>query len=127
MTNDTLVSINVINEESKVLLNSSSVPILYYWNGEGKLIENIFSDNSFKAQYISSIKTYEEYKNRAVYYFYFKFNEETGDEEYYDNSIKICNYFSFSLCSFSGIIGPFLYIIGNEYKKSALQSGAKGV
>ena len=96
MTNDTLVSINVINEKTNTLLNLSQVPILYYWNGEGDLIKSIINDKSFKDQYIYPIRTYNDYNNRLICFFHFKFNDETGDEEYYDTGVSIKEYFPLS-------------------------------
>ena len=118
MTNDTLVSINVVDQKNNILLNNTLVPILYYWNGEGDLIKNIINDKSFRSQYITSIKTYEEYINRSIYYFFFKFNEDTGDEEYTDKSFKISELISFSDLNDSMVLSLLSEKMKELYKTS---------
>ena len=95
MTNDSLVSINIYNKKTKELYNDNLVPILFYWNGNGEIIDNIIKSNYFKDKYLNNINDYEKFINLQLSFFYFKLNQDTNEEEYYDTTIDICEYFSF--------------------------------
>lgn len=108
MINDTLVSINVINQKTNTLLNESQVPLLFYFNGEGDLKHNIVFNKSFIEKYISKIKSYEDYKNILVCYFDFEFDEKTGDEVYHDEGFYLHEYFHFSDLPINTIAGDLV-------------------
>lgn len=108
MINDTLVSINVINQRTNTLLNESQVPLLFYYNGEGDLKHSIVFNKSFIEKYISKIKSYEDYKNILVCYFDFEFDEKTGDEVYHDEGFYLHEYFHFSDLPINTIAGDLV-------------------
>ena len=74
MTNDSLVSINIYNKQTKELYNDNLVPILFYWNGNGEIIDNIIKSNYFKDKYLNNINDYEKFINLQLSFFYFKLN-----------------------------------------------------
>ena len=88
MITDTLVSMNLFNNENNQLVNK--IPILYYWNGEGDLLKNIITDKSFLEKYFNNID-YSLYINLYLGYFFFEFDKD-DNEIYKDNIIKISDY-----------------------------------
>lgn len=106
MFKDSLVAINIINNENdkKELLNKTNFPILYYWDGENSLTESIKNDVDFKQYCLSICNNLDIYLNSKIHYFYFKFKDDTDDytefdelpltdiiklDEFNDNSIYI--------------------------------------
>ena len=73
MLNDSLVAINIYNKDTKELYNNKETPILYYWNGEGDLLQSILNDKQFKDNYINKINNIDVYRNMKMSYFYFCF------------------------------------------------------
>lgn len=84
---ESLVAINLcttINNHS-VLLNTRSMPILFYWNGEDTLDFTIKNSEAFKS-FITSISIFDNpdlFWKSYIAYFYF------GDDDYTDNTIYI--------------------------------------
>lgn len=89
--NDSLVAINVYDKITYMLYNKSCVPILFYWNGQGDLLESILKDEKFKETYLNTIIDYNVFKNLIISYFYFKFGED-GKEIYDDRVESIYKY-----------------------------------
>ena len=89
MERDSLVAINIINNDNK-LLNKTSMPMLYYWNGESDVLDDLSNDTNL-TEYLTTLLTKpEEYLNIFLSYFYFKYNEN-NEEDYSDNTIQIQN------------------------------------
>lgn len=78
MKNDSLVAINLTYNNK--LLNPSNVPILFYWDGNGNLINEIIKDESFLSLIIKKCFNLEMYTNSILSYFYFKDENETYTE-----------------------------------------------
>lgn len=125
MYRDSLVSINIYDKESKKLYNKSLVPLLFYWNGEGELLNNIINDKKFINEYLNNIIEYKDFINLEMSFFYFKINEN-NEEEYSDKSILISDYIKLNEFSSNQIIYnliiPYFYelyekAIGNKYEK----------
>ena len=96
MTNDSLVAINVYEKSTNKLLNKViGVPLLFYWDGEGDLFKTILNNQDFKNNYLN-FDNYKDYLNCEIGYFYFKFNEDNGNEEYLDSKYSIHEYYHFS-------------------------------
>lgn len=96
MINDSLVAINVYDNSTDKLLNKvKGIPLLFYWNGEGELINIILNNKQFKENYLT-FNNYKDYLNCCIGYFFFKFNEENGSEEYEDTSIILHEHYHFS-------------------------------
>ena len=88
MNIDTLVAINIFNENKNNIINK--IPILFYWNGEGDLINSIFNDQNFIDKYFNNLN-YNDYCNLKLGYFYFKYNDKY-EEIYTDNIVNISEY-----------------------------------
>ena len=88
MIHDTLVAINIYDQNTNVLINKSLVPILFYWNGKGDLVNCILNDNKFKENYLDTILDYETFRNLEMSYFHFELQED-GTEAYSDTAILI--------------------------------------
>jgi len=88
MLNDSLVAINIYDQNTNVLINKSLVPILFYWNGKGDLLNNILNDEKFKENYLNSILDFDTFRNLEMSYFYFELQED-GKEAYSDHVILI--------------------------------------
>lgn len=125
MYRDSLVAINIYSKESNKLYNKSLVPLLFYWNGNGELIETILKDNKIVNEYLNTIFDYEEFLKIKMSYFYFKINDN-DEEEYIDNTILISNYINLKDFNSDQIIYslsiPYFYelyekAIGNKYEK----------
>ena len=89
---DSLVSINIFHEEQQKIINK--VPLLFYWNGNGKLIKHILNDQSFIENYLNKINL-DAYKHLQLAYFYFKY-DENDNEEYIENIINLFDYLDLS-------------------------------
>ena len=83
---DSLVALNIVSE-NKTLLNNTNVPILYYWDGENSIKENILNDVEFKHFLFSKIANINYYSNTSIYYFYFHYND--NNEENYTEDILL--------------------------------------
>lgn len=123
MINDSLVSINVLSND--VLLNKSKVPILYYWNGEGNLIESILFDEYFINNYINTIKSIEEFNSIELAFFYF--NYEDNIESCENNIIYIKNYINFNQFESHHIVNELLFDKFVELYKIAFNEEYKGL
>ena len=88
MNHDSLVSINIYHSQSLQILNK--VPLLYYWDGEGRLIYNIVHDKKIINEYFNNLN-YDKYKNLELSYFYFKYDEEYN-EIYTEDIVKVSDY-----------------------------------
>lgn len=83
---DSLVSINILEKNTNILLNKNSIPLLYYWNGENNVLDELKNDEKFLEYCASLFTTPEKYLNIFVGLFYFKYNE--NDEEEYSEVVK---------------------------------------
>lgn len=83
---DSLVSINILEKNTNILLNKNSIPLLYYWNGENDVLDELKNDEKFLEYCASLFTTPEKYLNISVGLFYFKYNE--NDEEEYSEVVK---------------------------------------
>lgn len=85
---ETLVAINILDRYSNNLHNitENKEPILYYWNGEGDLYQNLISDKAFINKYIEKINM-DDYLNLDICYFYF--NNTNNDEKYISNNVRL--------------------------------------
>ena len=89
---DNLAAINVICNGK--LVNRNSVPLLFYWNGETDLLEDIKSNIDFK-QWLEDeevLNNINNYLNSHIAFFYFKSN----DEDYQDQTISIQDLYNIS-------------------------------
>ena len=82
MAQDSLVAINLIDIDGK-LLNKTSVPLLYYWNGVSDVADDLRHDEML-GEYCSTLFINpEKYLDVLISYFYFTYDEE-GKEKYTD-------------------------------------------
>lgn len=89
---ESLVAINVICNGK--IINREGIPLLFYWNGETDVLEDIKSSIDFK-QWLEDeeiLTNMNNYLNSHVAFFYFK----THDEDYHDVVINMQNLFDFS-------------------------------
>ena len=47
---DSLVAINIINDDKLLNINGNGVPLLFYWDGEDDVLDSIFEIDIFKAK-----------------------------------------------------------------------------
>lgn len=117
MLNDSLVAINIYNKDTKELYNNKETPILYYWNGEGDLLQSILNDKQFKDNYINKINNIDVYCNMKMSYFYFCFSG--GDELYIDNSVLLSDYVPLSsIESYSIVLKTIINHLYDLYSKA---------
>jgi len=87
MERDSLVSINIFNSENKIL-NKSTVPMLYYWNGANDVLDDLSNDEELLKYSRTLFINPSDYLDLMISYFYFKYND--NDEEVYaDNTIDL--------------------------------------
>jgi len=89
---DSLVSINIYRDDEEKIINK--IPLLYYWNGEGDLINYILLDKQFKEKYLDKISL-DNANHLQLGYFYFKYDED-DNEQYIENIINIYDYLDLS-------------------------------
>ena len=71
MTRDSLVAINITQFDK--LLNNSTVPLLFYWNGESDIINSLKEDESFISFIKERCMNIENYTKCKISYFFFKY------------------------------------------------------
>ena len=87
---DSLVAINIINDDKLLNINGNGIPLLFYWDGEDDVLDSIFRMDIFKAKIYDVINNVDNYTNSKIALFYFKYN---GDEEQYNElSVLIQDY-----------------------------------
>lgn len=85
MTQDSLVAINLIDIDGK-LLNKTSAPLLYYWNGISNVEEDLRQDKAL-AEYCNTLFIDpKKYLDVLISYFYFTYSD--NEEENYNESTK---------------------------------------
>ena len=89
MERESLVSINILNSENK-LLNKTCVPMLYYWNGNTDVLDDLSNDEELINYSKGLFNEPTDYLKINISYFYFKY-DENHEEEYSDNTIPIQN------------------------------------
>lgn len=77
-----IVALNIVNVKTNVLL-SKHIPIIYDWNGEGTILDNLTKDKSF-IEYLKSIGAFsiEHYSQSilAVTYYGRIYDDESKDD-----------------------------------------------
>ena len=92
---ENLAAINVVCNGK--LINRNSVPLLFYWNGETDLIEDIKNNIDFM-QWLEDeeiLTNINNYLNSHIALFYFK----SHDEDYQDQTINIQELYNISTLS----------------------------
>jgi hypothetical protein len=82
---ESLVAINVICNGK--IINREGIPLLFYWNGETDVLEDIKENIDFK-QWLEDeeiLTNMESYINSHIAFFYFK----THDEDYHDLTCNV--------------------------------------
>lgn len=87
MRQDSLVAINIVDIDNK-LLNKSNAPLLYYWNGVSDIVEDLRNDDDFKKYCEILFISPDKYLDIFMSYFYFKYNDD-GSENYQENTCQI--------------------------------------
>lgn len=82
---DSFVAINIISSDNK-LYNKNSTPLLFYWNGEDNICDELKKSDKF----VSMIKTLislnkDLYTDLMLSYFYFKY---VNGQEQYSEEVK---------------------------------------
>lgn len=106
MITDTLVSMNLFNDETSQIINK--IPLLYYWNGEGNLVYNIIHDKLFIEKYLNNIN-FNSYKKLYLGFFYFKY-DENENELYTEDIIKISDYINLNEFNSKNMINEILIL-----------------
>jgi len=88
---DSLVAINIINEDKLLNINGNGVPLLFYWNGEDNILESIFNVQHFNLNICNLINNIENYASSKIALFYFKY-DENNKEQYNEISVLIQDY-----------------------------------
>ena len=82
---ENLAAINVVCNDK--LVNRNGIPLLFYWNGETDIIEDIGTNIDFM-QWLEDediLTNINNYLNSHIAFFYFK----SSDEDYQDHTIAI--------------------------------------
>ena len=85
MTQDSLVAINLIDIDGK-LLNKTSVPLLYYWNGVSDVEDDLRNDETLCKYCNTLFINPEKYLDVLISYFYFTYSDD--ETENYNESTK---------------------------------------
>ena len=85
MTQDSLVAINLIDIDGK-LLNKTSVPLLYYWNGVSDVEDDLRNDETLCEYCNTLFINPEKYLDVLISYFYFTYSDD--ESENYNESTK---------------------------------------
>ena len=82
---ENLAAINVVCNDK--LVNRNGIPLLFYWNGETDIIEDIGTNIDFMQwlEHEDILTNINNYLNSHIAFFYFKSN----DEDYQDHTIDI--------------------------------------
>ena len=88
MERDSLVAINILDDNNillnnQVVSNNSFAPLLYYWNGETDIINDLQNSESLCKKCSALFKNPEQYLTISLSLFYFKY-DENGEEQYED-------------------------------------------
>lgn len=111
MERDSLVSINIFNSENKIL-NKSTVPMLYYWNGINDVLDDLSNDEHLLKYAKTLFINPTDYLDLMISYFYFKYND--NDEEVYaDNTLDIQDIITLDKFESDYIV---LYYLLNHFK-----------
>ena len=89
---ENLAAINVVCNDK--LVNRNGIPLLFYWNGETDIIEDIGTNIDFM-QWLEDegiLTNINNYLNSHIAFFYFKSN----DEDYQDQTINIQDLYNIS-------------------------------
>ena len=92
---ESLVAINIICNGK--IINREGIPLLFYWNGETDVLEDIKSNGDFK-QWLEDeeiLTNMESYLNSHIALFYFK----THDDDYHDLTCDIQNLYNLDTLS----------------------------
>ena len=111
MERDSLVAINILNKEDKIC-NKSGVPMLYYWNGQNDVLDDLSNDNDLLFYAQTLFESPEMYLGYSVNYFYFKYNDN-DEEEYADNIIELQDIIKLNKFDSNEII---LYFLTKHFK-----------
>ena len=87
MIHDSLVTLNIFDIDNKIL-NKSTAPLLYYWNGETDILDDLRKDEHFLKANEPLFISPEKYIEIMVSYVYFKYNDE-GEETFEENTVNI--------------------------------------
>jgi len=87
---NSLVAINIVNDNKLLNINGNGVPLLFYWNGEDEVLDSIFKMDIFKAKIYDVINDVNNYANSKIALFYFKYIEDK--EQYNELSVLIQDY-----------------------------------
>lgn len=103
--NNSLVAINMFNGDK--LINKTKVPILFYWDGETNLQDDLCSNNDFVEFCINNMETPKDYLNLHIAYFYFV-EDNNGDEDYKDTEANLQDILLLSKFNSVSIVDFFL-------------------
>lgn len=93
MLRDSLVAINVTQIDK--LLNSSTVPFLFYWNGEDNIDTALVNDENFLSFVKEKCMNINSYTSCKLSYFYFKYVD--NKEEYNQQIVDLQDVFTIQL------------------------------
>ena len=126
MTRDSLVAINIIQnvDNQNILLQQNTVPMLFYWNGEGTIQDSLVKDKNFVNRIIELCVNSDKYTSSSISYFYFTY-DENDSEKYQEANYNIQDLFSLEFLDneyhydYSIIAKSYLYkIFQSLYKQS---------
>lgn len=116
--NNAIIAINIITfnkSNEPILTNKNFTPILFYWNGEGDIIDKIKNEKQFIDFIKMNLNDCYKYSNSKIIYSYFK--EENNEEKYETN-----NFFLQDLILPDEISEEFQYDICLEVSKKVYET-----
>lgn len=70
------------------IINKNNIPIIYYWNGEGSLIDNLKSDKNFMEYIRTNCITFDNYGKSHISYLVLDIDNENR-LDIYDNKLQL--------------------------------------
>lgn len=122
------VAINILKktDDGSVVMNKHGMPILFYWDGETDVLEDMQSKDEF-VSLLKNIINITNYTNISIAYLYFMEDADNEFEEVYNDKVidlqdwmpfsKLEHEFAYSYIK-NIMFDLYKKVFGNEYEKS---------
>jgi hypothetical protein len=120
MIHDSLVTLNIFDIDNK-LLNKTTSPLLYYWNGESDILNDFRKDEQFVKAYETLFLTPQKYIEIMVSYVYFKYNDD-GEEIFEEHTTDIQDIIYLDRFNSKHIVSYYLVNHFNELYRNSFKT-----
>jgi len=111
-----ILSINIINQKDKnhqYILNPTSHPIIFYWDGQKNIVDEIFGNEQFLEYIYNNILNIENYSFTYLYYNDYDIEDDNIRQE----SLNLQDIYKLSLHNLSNLANDYIFdIMINLYK-----------